>query len=119
MSSSVIYLVVGLRITVANLENENSVGTLAAIPMLTTTTATATDAAGVTGASRNTGDAVDLSSTGDSVGTLAAIPMLTTTTATATDAAGVTGASRNTRDAVDLSSTGDSVGTLEIGRAHV
>ncbi len=57
--------------------------------MLTTTTVT--DAAGVTGASPTTGDAVDLRSTVDSVGTDAAIPMLTTTTAT--DAAGVTGAS--------------------------
>ena len=65
--------------------------------------------AAVTGAPRNTRDAVDLSSTVDSVGTHAAIPMLTTTTAT--DAAGITGASRYTRDAVDLSSTVDSVGT--------
>ena len=45
--------------------------------MLTTTTVT--DAAIVTSAARNTGDAVDLISIVDSVGTHAAIPMLTTT----------------------------------------
>ena len=47
MSSSVIYLVVGLRITEVNLEYEDSVGTLAANPRLTTTTTVT--------ASRNTG----------------------------------------------------------------
>ena len=77
-------------------------------PVSVLTTTTDTDTAGVTGASRTIGDAVDLRDTVDSVGTPAAIPMLTTTTDT--DTAGVTGASRNTRDAVDLRSTVDRVG---------
>ena len=58
-------------------------------PKLTTTTIA--DTAGVTGASRTIGDAVDLRSTVDSVGTPTAIPMLPTTTVI--DTPGVTGAS--------------------------
>ena len=68
-------------------------GTDAAISMLTTTSYDRHRATPLASpASRNTGAAVDLSSTVDSVTTDAGIRMLTTTTAT--DAAGVTGASR-------------------------
>ena len=80
------------------------------VPVSVLTTITIADTAGVTGASRTIGNAVDLRSTVDSVGIYhAANPMLPTTTTT--DAAGVTGVSRNTRDAVNLSSTVASVDT--------